>query len=234
MARFRFRDARVWSQMIASIEKILDEGVFVANSEGLSLRALDTSHVVMVDLFYPAESFSEYQVEEGGEEFDVSFSVLSRLLKRARKGDELVISSKDSYIVIELAGRGSRRFRVPEVSLALERLPEPKISFTVRAAMLGSTFTEAITTLQPMAESMTITAYEEGRLVFLGRGDVGQAEVESPDSSTYSIEYFSEMLSAARVADTVKPCYTADAPARVDLEYQAGGRLRFYVSPRVE
>jgi len=59
--RFRFTDARTWRYMVASIEKIIDEGVFVASPEGLSLRALDTSRVAMVDLYYPQDSFKERQ-----------------------------------------------------------------------------------------------------------------------------------------------------------------------------
>lgn len=248
MFTFRFKDASVWRYMIASVEKIIDEGVFVATEEGLSLRALDTSHVVMVDLYYPAEAFTEYSVKPGGVEIGVSMGVLARILRRARKEDELSLSLEGGNIVVGYYGRGVRRFEVPQISLVHEKLPEPRISFTVKAKMLASTFKDSIKTLEPIADSVTFKALEDKRLLLLGRGDVASAEVElslekqtllemdveSADESTCSIEYMADMVSAAAVADVIAIQYSQDAPIRVDMEYPGGGRLTFYVSPRVE
>lgn len=248
MFRLYFRDARIWRYMIASIEKILDEGVFVASREGLSLRALDTSHIVMVDLFYPAEAFTEYTIEKDIVELGVSFGVLAKVLRRAGKNDELVLGLEGNNIIIEFRGRGVRRFKIPSIHLTYEKLPEPKIAFTVKAKMLGSTFRETIRVLKPIADSVTLKAFDDGRLVFIGRGDVASGEVElsldrqtlleisveSPDEASYSMEYFEYMRSASQVADTITIQYAQEAPVRVDLEYLGGGRLTFYVSPRID
>ncbi len=244
--RFHFRDARVWRYMVASIEKIIDEGVFVATPEGLSLRAMDTSRVVMVDLFYPSSAFDDYSVEEE-KEFGVSFTVLSKVLRRARKNDELVLVVDDSKITVKLAGRGERTFRFPQIMLTYEKLPEPKIQFTVKAKMMGSTFKEVIKDIELMSESVTIRATESA-LYMTGKSDIASVEaelslergslidliVDSPDQASYSIEYFSQMGNAAQAADSVTLQYSEDAPARVDFEYMGGGRLTFYVSPRID
>ncbi|MEM5874122.1 MAG: hypothetical protein QW065_04995 [Acidilobaceae archaeon] len=42
------------------------------------------------------------------------------------------------------------------------------------------------------------------------------------------------MATASQAADIVSIQYANEAPIRVDLEYMGGGRLTFYVSPRVE
>jgi len=121
MLHLRFSDARTWRYMMASIEKILDDGVFVANEEGLMLRALDPSRVVMVDLFYPSDSFSIYEVEGDEFSFGVSFNVFSRVLRRAKKDDQLELRVDESFIDVKFVGRGSRRFRIPQISLSYER-----------------------------------------------------------------------------------------------------------------
>ncbi|MEB3861967.1 MAG: proliferating cell nuclear antigen (pcna) [Desulfurococcales archaeon] len=248
MFRFRFADARIWRYMIASIEKILDESVFLATSEGLSLRALDTSHVVMVDLFYPRDSFTEYEVEGDEASFGVSFSLLSKVLRRARKDDALELRVDESSIEVSFISRGVRRFRIPQINLALERLPEPRITYTVEARLMSTTFREAVKDLEPIADTITLQAVDEDILVMRGEGDIasGEAEfslsrgsmvdyrVESPDTSSYALEYFSYMNQAAQAAEIVTVRYSADAPVRVDVEYQDGGRLTFYVSPRID
>ena len=247
MARFVFGDARVWRYMIASVEKILDEGVFLLTSEGISLRALDTSRVAMVDLFYPESAFLEYEVEEEQVEFGVSFGVFSKVLRRARKNDELEISVGDSHIEIIFRGRGRRIFKIPQITLTYERLPEPKIPITVRASMTGTVFRETIRTIEAIAEAIELEASED-MLYVRGEGDIEKAElvltmergslldlqVESHDRSLYTLEYFSQMLQAAQAANTVNISYSADAPVRVDMLYAPEGRLTFYVSPRTE
>jgi len=248
----RFRDARIWRYAISSIEKIIDEGVFIATQNGLQLRALDTSHVAMVDFNLPRDAFDTFEVDSEEVAFGVSFKEFLRILRRALKDDELLLKVEGNFIVVSLESpqRGRRSFRFPQIQLTVERLGEPKIEFTAKAKMLGTTFRDAIRDLEVIGEILKIQASEsEERLLLTSIGDVESAEVElsvenqslleldvvEPDVATsYSLEYFSEMLSAAQVADSVTLQYANYAPARVDIDYGAGGRLTFYVSPREE
>ncbi|GAB6148292.1 DNA polymerase sliding clamp [Stetteria hydrogenophila] len=251
MLKFRFRDARTWRYMVSSIEKIIDEGVFVASSEGLRLRALDTSHVAMVDLFYPVDAFDEWEVPGEEASFGVTFKEFTKVLRAAEKDDNLVLEADESRITITFTsmGRGTRIFKIPQTLLTYEKLGEPRIEYTVHAKMMGTTFREAIANLEVVGEALALQAVE-GRdaLIMRAVGDVESGEVElsvddgtlldyradSPDTASYTMEYFSSMRPAAQAADTVSIHYAAEAPVRVDLEYLGGGRLTFYVSPRFE
>jgi len=248
-ARFVFGDARVWRYMIASIEKIIDEGVFVISESGISLRALDTSNVVMVDLFYPESSFREFEPGEGETEFGVSFGVLSKVLRRARKNDELELKVGESELEVIFRGRGKRLFRIPQIMLTHQKLPEPKIPITVTASITSTVFREAVRTIEPIADTIVFEADGEGEKLYIrGEGDIEKAElilslergslidlsVENPDRSMYTLEYFSQMMQAAQAANTVAIKYSMDAPIRVDMLYPPEGRLTFYVSPRIE
>ncbi len=243
MARVRFHDARMWRYIIASIEKILDEGVFILDEEGMRLRALDAARIAMVDLFYPASAMTDYEVE-GEESFGVSFGVLAKVLRRARKEDQLELRIGDSSIDIIFLGRGVRRFRIPQISLTYEKPGEPRIGFTVTARMMATTFREAVRVVEPVADIITLAASED-KFIMRGVGDIESAELEfsmergslldlqvdSPDESNYPLEYFSQMLQAAQAAEVAVVNYAAEAPVRIDMEFTGGGRLTFYVSP---
>ncbi len=247
MLRFQFTDARTWRYIIASIEKILDEGVFVADSESFRLRALDPARVVMVDLYYPAEAFTVFEVEGDEFSFGVPFATLAKILRRARKDDQLRLEVDETWVNVIFTGRGQRRFRIPQISLSVEVPGEPKVTFTVEARMMASSFREAIRTLEPVADMLTLVALDEDKLLLRGQGDLESAELEfslerqslldytvdSPDQSTYSLEHFSQMLQAAQAAETAVIRFGADIPARIDFDYPGGGRLTFYVSPSI-
>ncbi|MGC9210472.1 MAG: proliferating cell nuclear antigen (pcna) [Acidilobus sp.] len=244
--RLKFRNARTWTYIVGSIKEILDEGVFMASEQGLSLRALDTSRVVMVDLFYPREAFDEFDVS-GKETFGVSFDALGKVLARSLKDEALSIETGKESLLISFEGHGVRRFKIPQISLNVEELPEPKITFTVHAKLSSATFIDAIKAVEEVADVLTLSA-EEGKLYFLGAGDVEKVEVElsleagnlndikvdSPDKAKYSVEYFDDMIKAARGADQVTLQYAQDSPARVQFDFEGGGRLTFYVSPRMD
>lgn len=245
--RLRFKDASLWQRVVASVEKIIEEGVLIVATNGLSLRALDASHVSMVDMFFPSSAFEDYEVS-AKEEVGVSFKLLAQVLKRARKEDELILETKDNKIIIEFAGRGRRIFTIPSIYLNAPSLGEPRIAFTTSAKMLGSTFEEVISILESLSDTIELRSVAgERRLIVSGRGDrvrsveialsvedqtLLEMEAESDDRASYSTEYFSYVLPAASVAEMVTIRFTEDAPVRIDLEYAGGGRLTVYVSPK--
>jgi len=114
--------------------------------------------------------------------------------------------------------------------------------------LLSTTFRDAIRDLEPIADVVVLQTLDEDRLILRGSGDVVSAEtelslergsmieysMEDQARASYTLEYFSYMLQAAQAADMTTIRFSEDAPVKVDLEYQAGGRLTFYVSPRVE
>ncbi|AFZ70165.1 proliferating cell nuclear antigen PCNA [Caldisphaera lagunensis DSM 15908] len=248
IVKIKFKEPRTWRYIIGSIEKIIDEGVFTINEEGLHFRALDTSRIVMIDFIYPKSSFEEFDVDKE-ENIGVSFSTLSDILKRAEKDDELEMISDENSITLKYIGKGERLFKIPQISLSQDKLPEPKITFTVKAKLTNNTFIDIINDIEAIGESITIRADDnENKLIITGKGDIESAEIElslekqnlielsidSPDSSTYSIEYLSDMLMAAKEADLITLMYSQDAPAKIDMEYQNGGRITFYISPRID
>lgn len=247
--RLRFRDASLWHHIVATIEKIIDEGTLVATADGLYLRALDTSHVSMIDLHFPSHAFEEYEVSKR-EEVGVSFKLLSQVTRRAAKEDELLLTTDGNKIAIEFIGRGRRVFSIPSIHLQASSLGEPKIAFTSNVKMLGSTFKEVISTVKPFSDTIELKSVaDEKKLIVSGKGDrirfieivlsvndqtLLEMEAESSDRASYSLEYFAYVLPAASVAEIVTIRFAEDAPVRMDMEYAGGGRLTFYVSPKSE
>lgn len=246
--RLKHRSARTWTYIVGSIKEVLDEGVFIVTKDGLSLRALDTSRVAMVDLFYPSEAFDEFPKDLKGEEsFGVSFDAFSKALARSLHDESMTLETQGSALLVSFEGHGVRLFKIPLISLSVERPPEPKISFTVTASIMPSSFMEAVKAVEEVAESLTLQASDD-KIYFIGAGDVEKVEVElskdkenlldikvdSPDRATYSVEYFDIMLKASRGAEQVLLQYAQDAPVKVQFSYGDAGRLTFYVSPRVE
>ncbi len=244
--KLSFFDARIWRYIVSSISKIIEEGVFVASEEGFSLRAMDPSHVVMVDMFFPKEAFDEYNVE-GREEIGVNFEDLGKILRRATKEDKLVLETSKGRFSVIFDGRAYREFVLPVLDLSAEELPEPKLSFKSRAKLLSDVFRDLIKDLEPISDILELNISQD-KLLARARSDIGEAEVvltiesgaildlnvEEESRSSYSLDYFVDISTAAQAADTVVIELSSGMPVKVEYELPQGSKLAFYIAPRVE
>jgi proliferating cell nuclear antigen len=244
--RLVFMDARVWRYVVTAVSKTISEAVFKASEEGFSLRAMDPSRITMVDLFFPSTAFDEYSVE-GVEELGVNMEDLARILRRAGKEDQLELESAGDRLAIVFRGKSTRKFVIPLLSLEAEELPEPRIELKAKARMLSTIFREIIKDLEPIGDMVTFELGPE-KLVARSVSDLGEAEVEltlesgnlieaeaeGVERASYSLDYFSDIVTAAQAADLVTLHLGTDMPCRIEYSLPQGARLDFYVAPRVE
>ncbi len=243
-----FFDARVWRYTISAIGKIIEEGVFVVNQEGLRLRAMDPSHVVLIDFYVPSTAFDVFEVEKE-EQIGVNFEDIAKIMRRAVKDDQLELSTSGSKLSISFIGKSTRKFVLPQLSLTAEELPdiEAKLQFKAQARMLSDTFNDIVKDLEPVGKDVVFEA-SSNALKIAVKGDIAEAEimmdmergslldlnVEEESRAGYSLDYFVDMAGASKAADTITLAFATDMPCKVEFEMPQGARLRFYVAPRVE
>lgn len=244
-----FGDARVWRYVITAISKIIEEAAFRATEDGLRLRAMDPSHVVLVDFHLPREGLLEYEVE-GEEDIGVNMEDLAKILRRATKGDSLRLETLEgSRLAVVFEGRGIRKFIIPSLEIRAEDIPSLKLKFSARATMLSSIFRDVVKELEPIGDALELYAAPgEEKLIARSSGDLAEAEIElSMESASlisidvedesralYTIDYLSDIVSASQAAQETTVEFGTGIPCRIEYVLPSNGRLVFYVAPRVE
>lgn len=243
-----FSDARVWRYVVSAIGKIIEEGVFVVNEEGFRLRAMDPSHVVLIDFHVPNTAFDVFEVEKE-EHIGVNFEDVARIMRRATKEDQLELSTEGSKFSISFIGKSIRKFVLPQLTLGVEEIPdiEAKLEFKAHVRMMSDVFNDLVKDLEPVGKDLILHAQED-KFVARTSSDIAEAEiemsvesgsllelnVEEESKAGYSLDYFSDIAGASKAADTVSLYFSTDMPCKLEFELPQGARLRFYVAPRVE
>jgi proliferating cell nuclear antigen len=233
--------------VVEAIKPIVDEAVFTATSDGITFRAMDASHVSLLDISWKRDGFLEYECNEEVT-FGVRIDELLKLLRRIEKDTQVEISISDGEMQITTSeGKRTRNYKLRLLDTSKSETPVPKLSFNTRVTMLYDALVDALKDIDVISSVVEIYT-NEAMIKFYGKGDTGDAEVvywkdentsiemfnEVKESkSAYSLEYLLQMLNAVDT-DNVILEYSSKMPLRLQFLLPFRCDMQYYLAPRAE
>jgi proliferating cell nuclear antigen len=245
-AMFRY-EAKVFKEMVDGVSKILDEGVVVITSEGLTLRGMDPARVALIEIEVPAASLLEFDLVEGVDrvEMGVNIETLVSVVKKSKKGDQLEVRVKDDRILFKVEGVVVKRYLLPNLEVAAELPEEVKLEHDARATVIADVVKKALKDAELVGDIVEFEATEE---FFAIRG-VGEArsrmearltpdmpallslEVTSPATSRYDIGYLKKVLNLTKIAESIDIGFSSDKPLEIVFKSPDGSKVRYILAP---
>src|SRR5579875_299339 len=224
-----------WKSVSQAIATLIDEATFVATPDGLNLRAMDPSHIALVDLKWPSSAFDKYSC-------DTNYNLTVRvedLLKVFRRAD-----SKDR-VELNLTEENTLEFKL--VNAQYSQTPLPKVTFTVTSKIGAALVKQVFEDIKTISDHVSIKA-ETDKLVFSGKSEVGKVSVvvdkknpelkelniKEPGDATYSLEYLSNFTKSI-YGDTLTIQFSSKMPIKLEYPLSGkGGVVQFFLAPRVD
>ena len=249
MFKLKVADSKFLREMVTAISILVDEATFKIEPDGLKLRAMDPSRVAMIDFELPKTIFEEYVCSEPMK-IGMKISELLKLLKRAGKDEavELLLDDKTGRLQVKITGKYNRDFTMPTLLASEEEVPTPKITFNVKAKITTHGLSEAIEDAGLVSDHVRFEADPE-KLVLNAMGDLMGAtitlqkgndalldlEVKEASKATFSLSYLSEIIKAASATSDIATLeFSTDMPVLIDFQQTKGGKLTFFLAPRIE
>lgn len=238
-----------WKAVTASILTLVEEATFDVSPEGISFRAMDPSHVALVDLSWPSSGFERFDCSKS-DKFTVRVEDFAKLIRRAESKDAIEISRHGTESLVLKLGT-KREFELHLIESSQSTTPLPKLNFNSKFTIIEPSFDRVLNDISVMSNHITIEAKKDS-IMFSGKGDTGKAtvildkssqdvpelDVKEESKSTYSIEYLLKITKAAGSAsDMINFEYSSKMPLRMEFklgEASKGGRIHFYLAPRVQ
>jgi len=107
-----------WKRAIDAISSFISEGNFRFNDEGISLKAVDPSQIVLVNFSMPKSAFDKFSVEPSFVGLDLV--ELGKIMARALPNDTMLIEVGDSELQLRLEGDIARSFSLPLIDVSEE------------------------------------------------------------------------------------------------------------------
>lgn len=252
MIKTVFLDARIWRYVLRELAEFLESvGIRFSPTEGVRLRAMDPSHVALVDLYIPSTAFEEYVIEQETI-LIIPLESVVKVLRRAGRSDKLMILSDGARLTIGLVSKGGiqRTFVLPLLTSGYEEIPELSLEFTVQAKTLGATLATALSIIEDIGDTLKIKTHSEG-ISLISTSELSEVEIPLTVTSgtlidyqppadgneyinTYSMDYMSILTSVSRLAETVTIRLGRDMPCEVTLDLVTGTQMKLYIAPRTE
>lgn len=232
--------------IISAISTLVEEATFVANTEGITFRGMDPSHVALIDISWPNSAFEKYECDTDVK-FGVRIDEFSKIIKRADKKSNIELSiTKNNMLIIKIGT--NKDFKVRLIESSTTDTPLPKIPYNAKIELVTSEFDKMLGDVLAVSDYLTIKA-DESKIEFSGKGDSGEAlvtlekdnekiqdlEVKEDSTGTYSLEYLNPVVKAVGTTVGTVTCeYSNAKPLRIEFKVANIGRIHFYLAPRVE
>jgi len=249
LMKIRMKNARLWKSLMAAVSTLVDEATFKVDQNGIRLRAMDPSHVAMIDFEMPKNTFQEYVCDQPID-ICINMSEMLKLLKSVGSDEvlEIMTDEEGRQLELVLSGVYIRKFVMPTLEITEEEAPTPKIDFNTVIKMTSSSLKQTMDDALAVSDNVRLEATAD-RLIFKAIGDLGSAtvefnkesevvlslEVREESKATFSLNYLSEIVKAgAAASDVVDIEFSTNMPVKLNFGLPEEQRLAYYLAPRIE
>lgn len=238
-----------WKIIASTIQTLVEEASFEGTTEGLSFRAMDPSHVALIDLNWPNAGFEKYDCDKQ-HKLTVRVEEFAKLLRRANTKDAVTIQAEDDdMLALKFQNGYKREFKIHLIESTYSPTPLPKLSFNSKIVLKESAFEDILSDVSTISDHIILESSKE-KVTFMGKSDSGSAsipieknndalealEVKEESKATYSLQYLLNIVKAAGASSEKVTCeYSNKMPLKLEFALgDTGGRISFYLAPRIE
>ncbi|MBU0953769.1 MAG: proliferating cell nuclear antigen (pcna) [Nanoarchaeota archaeon] len=246
MFRAVLSDVDLLKNSIPIISEIIDEGVFRADENGLTLMSADRTMVAVVDFKILSTAFDEFKVE-GKPTLGLNMTSFVAILRRAKSGDKMIMEvGEKNRLKITLKNGRIRSFEIPLLDITTDKPPIDQLSFTGKVDVDSQVLEEGIADADVIGDSVFMEATPE-QFSMYAKGDVSSARLDLSKEdkgllkigvggtirSQYPLEYLKKMIKASKLASNLSLEFGADYPLRLSFIATDKLQLSFVLAPRV-
>eukprot|EP00741_Cyanophora_paradoxa_P020985 tig00021319_g20259.t1 len=249
--------AAIFKKILDAIKELITDGSFDAASTGISLQAMDSSHVSLVSLLLKAEGFDHFRCDRG-RSFGMNLKNLSSIIKCAGNDDKLTLKAEDDTDTICLVFENSETDKISEFEMKLmdidvEHLGIPETQYAATVKMPASEFQRVCKDLSSFGDAVTMAVTKDG-IKFSVSGDVGTGQVvlrqssasdkkpeeqvsidlQEPVTLSFALKYLNNFTKATSLSSSVYIKLSPDVPVCIEYKIENLGHIQYFLAPKIE
>jgi proliferating cell nuclear antigen len=256
MFEVRLNQSGQLKKIVEAIKDIVSDVNFDCNSQGLSLQAMDQSHVSLVSLNLKPEGFEYFRCDKS---ITLGINLLSlyKILKCASNEDSVTISCKETMEILSFLFESPANDRISEFQLRLiqintEQLGIPDTEYPTVVYLTSGEYRRICSDLSILGDTIQIEVSKLG-IKFEIEGDIGKGSIilrrskknENSDESTdfvnnetikmtFALRYLNNFSKATPLCDRIVLRMSKDMPLQLEFKIGLHGCIRYYLAPKMD
>lgn len=250
--KLSLNDAKIFKSIVDTLSNIVDETRIVLTPDKLVIKAMDPSRICLLKLEMSNDDWDLYDCDIE-QDFCVNMEDLKKITDRAAQKDKIELSSdfKNQKIIISMNGENTNRrrsFRLGMLESEIEDVPVENLlkidydsSFSIDLKILE----EALKDAEIYSEVISIKSTEE-LLHFSSVGQIGEMDYEldaeeledyksqNETEGSYSTNFLKKILKMRPITEKFMIHFKTDHPIRLEFSIIEGGKIDYFLAPRVE
>ncbi|KMU77612.1 hypothetical protein CISG_01369 [Coccidioides immitis RMSCC 3703] len=240
-------------QVVDAVKELVQDCNFDCSDTGISLQAMDNSHVALVSLNLKAEGFSPYRCDRNIA-LGINLTSLQKVLRAAQDNDIMTLKAEDSPDVVNLVFENAQTDRLSEYDIKLTDIDQEHLAIpdTENAAMVDMPATDFGGSAWIWPTYLILIEASKDGVKFSCQGDIGNGSVtlrghtsvDKPDQNvtisltepvalTFSVKYLINFCKATSLSNTVRLSMSQDVPLLVEYGLEGSGSLRYFLAPKI-
>lgn len=256
MFEARLVQGALLKKVLEAIKDLLNEATWDCNEHGMSLQAMDSSHVSLVSLMLRADGFDTYRCDRNCS-MGINLASMSKILKCASNEDAITIKAGDdgdtvTYVFESPNGDKVSDYEMKLMDIETDHLGIPETNYSCVVKLPAGEFQRICRDLSQIGESVVICCTKEG-VKFSASGDLGtgniklaqNANVDKEDEAvtiemqeactlTFALRYLNFFCKATPLSGQVSLSMSSEVPLVVEYKIGDMGHVRYYLAPKIE
>jgi proliferating cell nuclear antigen len=255
MFEARLDSSTLLKKLLDSVKDLVETGNFDCSAAGISLQAMDSSHVSLVSMLLRQDGFAHYRCDRNMT-LGINVTSMTKILKCAANDDSVTIRADDNGDNVTFLFEGSNKvseFELKLMTIDSEHLGIPDTEYKATIKMPAAEFQRICRDLTILGDTVLISATKEGVKFSvsgeLGSGNImckqgGEIDKESEQVTidlqeavalTFALRYLNWFTKATPLSGQVTLSMSKDVPLVVEYRLDDDmGHIRYYLAPKIE
>jgi len=256
MFEARILQGALLKKIIESIRELVVDANFDCSERGITMQAMDSSHVSLCAIVLKSEGFNFYRCDKP---FALGLNTpnLAKILKCAGNDDVITLKCEEQTDSLTLVFETPAQDRISDFEFKLmeiesEHLGIPDTEYKCNVRLPAAEFQRIIRDIGVFGDTCTISVTKEG-IRFSASGDLGTGNImlkhntavdkdteavvidmQEPVELNFALRYLTLFTKATALGPTVTLSMSPDIPIVVEYPVDTMGHIRYYLAPKID
>lgn len=258
MFEARLTQSSTLKKLLEAVRDLITQANFDCSADGISLQAMDESHVSLVTMSLRSQAFEMYRCDRSLS-LGIHIGNFAKVLKCAQNDDSVKITADDEgadcaeFMFENSSGDRVAHFQLKLMDIDSEHMSVPDDEYQAVIHMPSAEYRRIFTDLAVIGDTVTIEASKQSAC-FSVDGDIGVGalnihqsdaadegkdavaiSVKEPIKMTFPGRYLVMFTKAVPVSSQVSLCMQEERPLAVEFTLpEEHGYVRYYLAPKID